>query len=144
MPEEEEEEDCYRINNPQRPLILDERHIAATSRLDSAVSMIELIDDNVLLARLVSAINVESEHALEEGDLDDSGVESRVVAGFKSKDRGSVITKEILARRWGIGLETAHRTLTATTQLGVRRIPHTHILSIDVSGPVKRTSASLI
>jgi hypothetical protein len=35
-----------------------------------------------------------------------------------------VITKEILAKRWGIGLDTAHRTLTATTQAGIRRVLH--------------------
>jgi hypothetical protein len=33
--------------------------------------------------------------------------------------RSSVITKEILAKRWGIGLEVADRTLQATSQLGM-------------------------
>jgi len=42
--EEEEEEDHYRSNNPQRPLILDERQIAVASRLELAASMIELVD----------------------------------------------------------------------------------------------------
>jgi hypothetical protein len=35
-------------------------------------------------------------------------------------ERGSFITKEILARRWGIGLETAKRMLQSTTQAGIR------------------------
>jgi transposase len=43
---------------------------------------------------------------------------------MSSAQRGPVITKEILARRWGIGLDTAHRTLTATTQVGIRRVLH--------------------
>ena len=43
---------------------------------------------------------------------------------MNSKARGPVITKEILAKRWGIGLDTAHRTLTATTQSGIRRVLH--------------------
>jgi hypothetical protein len=39
-------------------------------------------------------------------------------------ERGPIITKEILAKRWDIGLDTAHRTLTATTQQGIRRVLH--------------------
>ena len=40
------------------------------------------------------------------------------------KARGPVITKEILAKRWGIGLDTAHQTLTAMMQSGIRRVLH--------------------
>jgi hypothetical protein len=43
---------------------------------------------------------------------------------MSAREQGPVITKEILARRWGIGLDTAHRTLHATTQQDIRRIPH--------------------
>ncbi len=52
----------------------------------------------------------------------DIAEENRWIAGITTKDRGSVVTKEILARRWGIGLGTAHRTLVATTQVGVRKV----------------------
>ncbi len=126
-PEEEEEEDRYRSNNPQRPLIMDERQVAVASRLDRAASMIELIDDDDFLMRIVSTINVGSECEQEEefaGSTAHQPDVDRAVAGLMSKDRGPVITKEILARRWGIGLDTAHRTLIATTQFGVRRILH--------------------
>jgi hypothetical protein len=47
-----------------------------------------------------------------------------VIAAMSARERGSVITKEIQARRWGIGLDTAHRTLTATMQKGIRRVLH--------------------
>ena len=35
-----------------------------------------------------------------------------------------MIMKEILARRWGIGLETAHWTLRGMTQRGIRTFLH--------------------
>ena len=76
------------------------------------------------MTRLVSTVNVGSELAYDEYTAGTMPDVDRVVAGVKSKDRGPVITKEILARRWGIGLDTAHRTLVATTQFGVRRILH--------------------
>jgi hypothetical protein len=105
--------------------------------------MIELINDDEFVSRIVSAVNVESEDAYEEefaGPMARLPDENRAVAGVKSKDRGPVITKEILARRWGIGLDTAHRTLVATTQFGVRRILHP---VADDSGLDKRICASL-
>jgi hypothetical protein len=86
--------------------------------------MIELVDDEEFVTRLVSTVNVGSELAYDEYTAGTMPDVDRVVAGVKSKDRGPVITKEILARRWGIGLDTAHRTLVATTQFGVRRILH--------------------
>jgi hypothetical protein len=125
--EEEEEEDHYRSNNPQRPLILDERQIAVASRLERAAVMIELIDDDEFVTRVVSTVNVGSVLAQEDeiaGAMARQPDTDREVAGVKSKDRRPVITKETLARRWGIGLDTAHRTLIATTQFGVRRVLH--------------------
>ena len=132
-PEEEEEDRSCSSSNPQRPYILDDRQISVASRWNRADSMIELIDDDEFLTRIVSAINVGSEFGPSEDEAvvstahqepDATTPLARVAAGLKSKERGPIITKEILARRWGIGLDTAHRTLTATTQLGVRRILH--------------------
>jgi hypothetical protein len=36
----------------------------------------------------------------------------------------SVISKEILAKQWGLGLETAKRMLEVTTQVGIRKYVH--------------------
>jgi hypothetical protein len=124
---EEEEEEVYR-SNPQRPFILDEHQLNVASRLERAGTMIELADDDELMARLVSAVNVMSESEDTNGAViaSDQAIAEleRNVAGMGTKGRTSIITKEILARRWGIGLDTAHRTLTATTQLGVRKVLH--------------------
>jgi hypothetical protein len=132
-PEEEEEDRPCSSSNPQRTYIPDDRQISVASRWNRADSMIELIDDDEFLTRIVSAINVGSEFGPSEDEAvvstahqepEDTTPLARVAAGLKSKERGPIITKEILARRWGIGLDTAHRTLTATTQLGVQRILH--------------------
>lgn len=52
-----------------------------------------------------------------------------MIAGFKRKVRGPVVTKqrgfgETMAGESGIGLDTAHGTLAAMMQFGVRRILH--------------------
>jgi hypothetical protein len=43
---------------------------------------------------------------------------------MSSKERDPIITKEMLSKRWGIGMDAAHRTVTATTQMGVRKVLH--------------------
>ena len=48
--------------------------------------------------------------------------ERRAVSVMTSVERRSTITPEILARRWGIGLSTAARTLQVTTQRGLRNV----------------------
>jgi hypothetical protein len=132
-PEEEQEDRFSSGSNIQRPNVLDDRQIAVTSRWTRADSVIELIDDDEVVTRTVSAINIGSEFVPIEDEAvaltthqesDHTTDASRVVAGLKSTERCPIITKEILARRWGIGLDTAHRTLTATTQLGARRVLH--------------------
>jgi len=46
-----------------------------------------------------------------------------------------VLMKETLAQRWGIGLNAAHRTLTATTQRGVHTIIHPLEQRVPTSRP---------
>jgi hypothetical protein len=48
--------------------------------------------------------------------------ENRQVFATTTTARESVITNAILAKRWGISLETASRTLNVTTQAGIRKI----------------------
>ena len=44
------------------------------------------------------------------------------IASAKTSSPSPIITPEILSRRWNIGIDTAKRTLRATTQTGVRNI----------------------
>jgi hypothetical protein len=115
---EEEEEKAY--HRFQRPPILADRELEVASRLDVLNTSIDLADEDELAARIIAVVNVEvADDGMESGNLplcecvNDEGC--RCVAKVATKDRSPVITKEILAKRWGIGLDTAHRTLTATT-----------------------------
>ena len=122
---EEEEED----DNPRRPPILDHRSIAVATRLEGSNFSIELSEEEDLAVRLIAAVNIGDE---EIGDKLGPAEESvctcdcarRDVRTFTTANKGPILTKEVLAKRWGIGLDTAHRTLVATTQHGVRRVLH--------------------
>ena len=48
--------------------------------------------------------------------------EARKLFALSSTEKRSVLTPEILSKRWGIGLESAKRTLTVTTQAGIRNV----------------------
>jgi hypothetical protein len=118
---------------PRRPWdpIKEARCIAVASRWARSREAIELADEDTLATRLIAAMNVASTDVCGDG-LDERQVDSlitaseedRVIAAMSTLERGPIITKEILAKRWGIGLDTAHRTLTATTQQGIRRVLH--------------------
>ncbi len=66
-----------------------------------------------LLPRLISAVRV--------GELVNGDPEISVIT---SKERHAKIGADDLARRWGIGLETARQTLKVTTQHGIRHAVH--------------------
>ena len=119
--------------NPRRlwNRIGEERCIAVVSRLALSMEPIELSDEMDLADRLIAAINTTATDTNGDGlaerpddSLCTTTDEDRLVFAMSTKDRGPVITKEILAKRWGIGLDTAHRTLTSTTQVGIRRVLH--------------------
>ena len=88
-------------------------------------------EETDLGSQLVAAVNVTSTDL--EGDALSFGPEDsmfgipegdRTFSALSSMEHGTNITKEILAKRWGIGLDTAHQTLELTTQKGVRRVLH--------------------
>ena len=115
---------------PQRPTILDERCLAIATRVARSNDFIEF-SDSELATRLIAAINVESDCVCCDGlEYSDNPLcevvpdEDRRISGLSTHDRGPVLTKEILSKRWGIGLDTAHRTITVTTQNGIRRVLH--------------------
>ena len=87
----------------------------------------ELLNDGELVERYVAAINIAGDDWIGDGmngyadtDLFPVVSERRNVFSMSRVDKKSVITKEVLAQRWRIGLDTAQRTLRATTQRGIR------------------------
>jgi hypothetical protein len=55
-------------------------------------------------------------------DVDVCSAESRAICQLETTERHSVITPEILAQRWSIGLIAARNTLQATNQAGIRNV----------------------
>ena len=84
----------------------------------------ELLPDDEFASRLISAVNIASDDWIGDGT---SGYEDDEL--FVNQDlkvfvmslvkKQSVVTKEVLARRWGISLDTAHRILRATTHVAL-------------------------
>jgi hypothetical protein len=54
-----------------------------------------------------------------DGTIYPTNEDNRKLMKIALSERGSVITKEILAKRWGIGPDTVKRTLQSTTQTGI-------------------------
>ena len=81
-----------------------------------------------LAQRLIAAINVApddiSGYSCEgymDKDVYSPDLPVHTIKALSTAERASVITKEILASRWGCGLDTAKRTLLVTTQAGIRK-----------------------
>lgn len=91
-------------------------------------------DTDGLACRLIACVNITSDDSDGDGLSGWADVEQRQVADATTRDdfelktskseRSSALTPPILARRWGIGLDTAHRTLRVTTQAGIRTVVH--------------------
>lgn len=92
----------------------------------------ELSDDDAEFAsRLISQVCIASDdiegnglNGYQDDDLFNTPSEFKAISEMEVSEKSSVITKEVLARRWGIGLDTALRTLRVTTQRGVRTFIH--------------------
>jgi hypothetical protein len=86
-------------------------------------------EDGSLGDRLVAAINVAADDSVGDGlsgrndnDVYPMDAESRNLFALSTSGKRSALTPEILSRRWGVGLDTAKRTLQVTTQSGIRNV----------------------
>jgi hypothetical protein len=107
------------------------RNIALAQRVRNKPPLMNLTDEGQLADRLVLMVNVASDDIKGNGlkggwdeDVYPLDPEARSMMLLSTSGRGSVITKEILSRRWGIGLNAAKATLQTTTQAGIRRLMH--------------------
>lgn len=107
-----------------------DRHINAVYSLECSRELVETHDDmDDLGNRLVSMINVAADDAAGDGldgygdeTLYTSSEECRTIRGLSTSDKKSVLTAQVLANRWHIGLNTASRTMNVTTQSGIRNV----------------------
>ena len=110
-------------------------HVRNASRLVSAVQSLRAMqvmighEDDSLANCLVAAVNVAADDTVGDGlsgrndnDVYPMDDESRKLLALSTSNKRSVITPEILSRRWGVGLDTAKRTLKVTTQSGIRNV----------------------
>ncbi|KAI2511643.1 Reverse transcriptase (RNA-dependent DNA polymerase) [Fragilaria crotonensis] len=110
-------------------------HVRNASRLVSAVKSLSSmnapigLEDDSLGNRLVAAINVAVDDIVGDGlsgrtdnDVYPMDGESRKLFSLSTSEKRSALTPEILSRRWGVGLDTAKRTLQVTTQSGIRNV----------------------
>lgn len=76
----------------------------------------DIYNEDVFHQTLVASVNVRL-------DSPSDNIEPTIpstIAAISSNERTNIITKEVLAKRWGISVENAQRTLQVTTQRGVR------------------------
>jgi hypothetical protein len=125
------------------------RAISLARRVREKPSLLSPSDKGSLANILVSMGNVASD------DVDDDGLggrwddevyplhpEARLLMKLSTSGRGSVIAKEILSRRWGIGLESVKKTLQTTTQAGIRRLLHPaerHVGTMEATRVARQT-----
>jgi hypothetical protein len=83
---------------------------------DSGCDLTELRSSEDLAQRLISSVQIHPD------DKEGNGLLTRSISAMHRSAPASVITKEILATRWCIGLESASRTLNVTTQNGIRKV----------------------
>ncbi len=103
-------------------------HAQNASRLVSAVKSLQSMypypgqENGSLADRLVAAINVAADDIIGDGlsrhgniDVYPMDVESQKLFALSKSKKQSTLTPEVLSRHWGVGLDTAKRTLKVTT-----------------------------
>ena len=90
---------------------------------------IEFKRDDELHHALICAVNVVANDVQGDGLVKSSdtdvyleGDRRVVLSALSTKERLSVLTPEILSKRWGIGLDVAKNTLNVTTYEGIRNV----------------------
>jgi Reverse transcriptase (RNA-dependent DNA polymerase) len=105
------------------------RQITAVRTLTAAQLDIPELFDGDLSARMIACVNVAPDdisgdgyHGHVNNEIYAHDEDRRKIQALSSSELRSVLTPEILSRRWGIGLVAAKRTLAVTTQAGVRNV----------------------
>jgi hypothetical protein len=110
-------------------MVWNDRHVAALRRLHDCANCIDEDGGDDLTDRLIAQVNVAADDIVGDGldghqdpDIYTLSDEARAVMALSTAEKRSVITPEVLARRWRIGLSAAKRTLSVTTQAGIRNV----------------------
>jgi hypothetical protein len=71
----------------------------------------EAFSHDALITRLVASVQLAPDY---------DHAESHTIDKVNTSTQRSIVTKEVLVRRWGLGLDVSQRTLSVTTQSGLR------------------------
>jgi hypothetical protein len=80
--------------------------------------------ERTLMQRLIASVKVArcyNNKAAEEGETNEEDI---TVSAVDTRARHTKLSVEEVSRKFGVGLETARKTLKATTQYGIRHAVH--------------------
>ena len=103
--------ECYRVSTVRNDIETTTRSVFGVSIVDNETESVPMLVDeieNVVRTDLVEGI--------------DSDVRTDNIGQVQSGRKK--LSAEVLAKRWGIGLQTAMNTLRVTTQKGLRKVTH--------------------
>jgi hypothetical protein len=90
---------------------------------------IEFLSDLELHTAFIGAVHTSPYDMEGDGliaDLDDDvypmATNKRKLCALSAKERDSILTPEILSKRWGISVERAQKTIAVTTHEGIRNV----------------------
>ena len=118
--------------NERAATSFDEYRVSEIRSRRQEIAVVDFEQSGTLYERLVSAVQVELQKAAlsqaspDEQDhdtpLESDGVMNDFARYAKAVEtlRKPVVDEQLLSRRWGIGVETARRTIKGTTQVGIR------------------------
>jgi Reverse transcriptase (RNA-dependent DNA polymerase) len=111
--------------DPRDPSFASQEKAFTTTEYRVASSQVfpfpEMLNDDDLYMRLISCIYTTMDIRTRDLLFED---EQRQIEGISTDIGKSILTSDILARRWHIGLKTADLTLRATSQRGLRSFNH--------------------
>jgi hypothetical protein len=86
-----------------------------------------MLSDLELYQQMIACVNIhpsELSDAMEEIEMNVYllGKLQKFISSFSTKQQRSSLSPEVLAKRWGIGLNAAKTTLENTTQTGIRNV----------------------
>jgi ribosomal protein S25 len=86
-----------------------------------------MLNEHELYERMISCVYVHpSELSDDMKEIKENvyplGTSQQFISSLSSEQRRSILSPELLAKRWGIGLSVAKTTLENTTQTGIRNI----------------------
>jgi hypothetical protein len=130
-PTDDELDNCRRITltsddkwNPRDPTFAEQEEIFR-ERIKAGIASVrhnmadipEMLSPDEFEKRLVSSVYISLD---DDSDTVLDSTEGRKVMALAAAEKKPVITKEVLAKRWGIGLKAADKTIRVTTQRGIR------------------------